>query len=106
MFVTWLEGAEVDAGLKTEMHNVYLQMTGGQKHPFLFEAESSVWFTKDARDIASTLEPSQPFLAVAMVARSLAFRLLCDFYQRFYKPMHPYKVFRDREKAIEWLKTF
>ncbi|TND07792.1 MAG: hypothetical protein FD123_2943 [Bacteroidetes bacterium] len=88
------------------MHEVFLRITGGEKHPFLFESEGSLWYTREGREFASHIEHKQPFLAVAMVAESLAFRLIADFYGRFYKPKMPYKVFKTREEALDWLKTF
>lgn len=106
VYVTYLESAEIDALIKQEMHEVFLRVTGGVKHRFLFEAEGGLWFTREGREYAASIEEKQPFLAVAMVAESLAFRLIADFYRRCYKPKVPYRVFKRKEDALEWLRTF
>jgi hypothetical protein len=48
----------------------------------------------------------QPFSAVAMFAPTLGYRLIAEFYGRLYKPAAPYEVFKEKEAAIKWLKTF
>lgn len=103
--VRYLEHAEVTVGIKKEMHEIFLHVTGGKKHPFLFGAIGSIWFTKGARDFASEIEPKQPFLAVAMFAPTLGYRLMAEFYGKFNKPIAPYRVFKDMDEAVKWLKS-
>jgi len=104
--VLYLDGAEITQEIKHEMHLIFLRITAEKKYPFLFSAEGSLWYTKEARDYASQIEPKQPFLAVAMFAPTLGYRLIAEFYGRFYKPLSPYEVFREKEEAMEWLNTF
>ncbi|MEO5645355.1 MAG: hypothetical protein ABIQ40_06765 [Bacteroidia bacterium] len=104
--VLYLDNAEVTVETKKEMFEVYKDITKGKKHPFLFSAAGSIWFTKEARDFASEMESLQPFLAVAMFAPTLGYRLMAEFYAKFNKPAIPYKVFKEKEDAIRWLKTF
>jgi hypothetical protein len=104
--VVYRDQAEIDAGIKHEMHLVFLEITGGKKHPFIFRSEGALWYTREGREYARRIEPKQPFLAVAVVAPSLGYRLLADFYARLYKPEVPYKVFKDGDEATTWLRTF
>lgn len=104
--VLYLDHAEITIDIKKEMHRIYLHITGGKKHPFLFGAIGSIWFTKDARDFAGEIEPKQPFLAVAMHAPTLGYRLMAEFYGKFNNPIAPYRVFKDMEEALAWLRSF
>ena len=104
--VLYLDHAEITVEIKKEMHEIYMHITDGRKHPFLFSAAGSIWFTKEARDYASEIELQQPFLAVAMFAPTLGYRLIAEFYGKFNKPIAPYMVFKELEEAIKWLKTF
>jgi hypothetical protein len=104
--VLYLDHAEITKEIKQEMHLIFLRITDGQKYPFLFSAAGSLWYTKAGRDYASEIEYKQPFLAVAMYAPTLGYRLIAEFYGRFYKPAVPYEVFKNKEEAIKWLRTF
>lgn len=104
--VVYLDHAEITVEIKTEMHEIYLHVTDGENHPFLFKSVGSLWFTKEAREYASSIEAKQPFLAVAMFAPTLGYRLIAEFYGKFAKPVAPYKVFKELGDAIAWLKEF
>lgn len=106
MRVVYLDGAEISPEIKHEMHLAFLRITEGKKHPFMFESAGSLWYTREGREYARQLEPKQPFLAVAMIAPNLGFRLLADFYARLYKPLVPYKVFKTKAEALTWLRMF
>jgi hypothetical protein len=104
--VLYLDHAEITIEIKKEMHEIYLHVTEGKKMPFLFGSMGSLWFTRDARDFAVEIEPKQPFLAVAMFAPTLGYRLIAEFYGKFSKPLTPYRVFKDMDEAMSWLKSF
>lgn len=104
--VLYLDHAEITVETKKEMHQIYLKVAQEKKYPFLFSAAGSIWFTREAREFASQIEPLQPFLAVAMFAPTLGYRLMAEFYAKFNKPAIPYKVFKEKEEAIHWLKSF
>lgn len=101
--VTYLDGADIDIEIKKEMHQAYLQMTAGKPYLFLFDAEGTFWITREAREFAAKEEDHLPFKAVAVVAQTLGYRILADFYAKFYKPKKPYGVFKNREDALKWL---
>jgi hypothetical protein len=104
--VLYLDHAEITKEIKHEMHLIFVEITKGKKYPFLFSSAGSLWYTKEGREYANKIEPRQPFLAVAMFAPTLGYRLIAEFYGRFYKPLTPYEVFREKEEAVRWLKTF
>ncbi len=104
--VLFLEHTELSVAILKEMHEIYMQITGGKKYPFVFSAMGSVWFTKEVRDYASEIDAKQPFLAMAMFAPSLGYRLIAEFFGKFNKPSAPYKIFREMDEAVKWLKSF
>ena len=101
--VKYLKGQLIDVAQKKEHHNIFLKITKGVKHPFIFSAESFVNITKEAKEYGIEVEHLQPFLATAIVVDNIAYQLIADFYFKFYKPKTAYKVFKSEERAIEWL---
>lgn len=59
--------------------------------------------TKEAREDANKAEKYKYCLAQAIVIKSLATRLLGNFFIRFARPTCPQKLFQNREDALEWL---
>lgn len=102
--VMYISNSDIDIKDKKEHHEAFQKLTGGVKHPFLIKAGTNVTFTKEARDYGSKMEPLQPFLSFAIVANTTAYRLLANFYFQFHKPAMPYKVFRNEQDALKWLK--
>lgn len=106
IYVQYLNHAEITVEINKKMHEIYIHLAEGKKYPFLFSATGSIWFSKEAREFASRIESKQPFLAVAVFAPSLGYRLMAEFYAKFHKPVTPYKIFKDTEEALSWLRTF
>jgi hypothetical protein len=104
--VTYLDGAEISAEVKRQMFSAFKEVTNGIKHPFLFRSAGKLWVTREAREYAKQMEPDLPYTATALIAESLGFRLIAEFYGKIYKPAIPYKVFRNEEEAVKWLKSF
>ncbi len=46
------------------------------------------------------------FIASALVNKSLAIRILFDFYLSFFKPKIPFKLFPTVASALKWLRSF
>lgn len=104
--VHFKEGIEITVELQGRMYDMYAEICGDSKRPFMFTADDFVSYTKEARDNALIMEALYPGIATAVVAPSLAYKIIANFYLLVNKPKKPYKVFNDEEMAIEWLKTF
>lgn len=104
--VIFKEGIELDVDLQDRMLVVYLQLCGDTKRPFLFNALNDVVITKEARDHSAELEKTYPGIATAVIADTVAYKLMANFYLKFNKPRTPYKVFNNIISAEVWLKTF
>jgi hypothetical protein len=104
--VLFHKNVTLDLKLQMLLLNIYNEVTGQKKHPFIFEAFEGVTVTKEARENALRIESEAPGSAYAVVADSVAYRLLANFYLNIKKPLSPYKVFGKTEDAIKWLKTY
>ncbi len=106
VYICYKEGTVIDPALQLEMHDMFLQLCDGKKPPFLFSAMDYVTVTKEGRENAKKMEPIFPGSAVAVLADSVAYRLIANFYLKVQRPKVPYRVFNNEELAVNWLKTF
>jgi len=104
LYVKLFENIVLDVPLQLRMLEFYHDITSRQLTPFLFEGESGVTVTKEARDNAIHLEERSPCKAMAVVVTNIPAAIVANFYLRFNKPKRPYRVFKQREDAIDWLK--
>lgn len=89
----------------TEIHtDMLFEITNKIKHPCIFQAQEHVIFSKEARERSSELELITPLTCMAMVTKSLSYKLVGNFYIKFHKPKIPFKLFSTEELAIEWIK--
>lgn len=97
------ENVTVDMNEQEENRRTFLEITGGIKHPFLYTAGEGLVITREARENARLKEPVTPILARAIVTDNIAYRLLANFYDKFYRPIIPLKIFRSIDPAVAWL---
>jgi len=96
----------LDIPLQLRMLEKYKEITEGKLTPFLFTASEDVNVTPEARDNAIKIEEESPCYGAAVVVTNIAYLLIANFYLKFNRPKRPYKVFKNEEVAVEWLKTF
>lgn len=82
---------------------VYNEITGGEKHPFIFQAGEYCTISKDARENAGKIEHLSPAKASVVYVNTLAHKLIAEFYYKFNKPVQPYKVVSEFSDGIRWL---
>ncbi len=104
--VHFKEGTEITVKLQGKLLDIYNDICGDEHKPFLFTASEYVTIGKEARDNSIIMEAMYPGSASAVIANSIAYRLIANFYLTVNKPKSAYRVFGDEGKAIEWLKTF
>lgn len=78
----------------------------GEKFPVLIDAGEFTSIDKEVRIFSASAESNIYTLADAIAYYSLAQKLIADFYVKHNKPVVPTQVFSDKDKAIQWLKTF
>lgn len=104
--VLYSKNVTLDVELQMKMFHLYKELTSNVKHPFVFSAMEGVVVTKEARDNAILIEDEAPVSAVAIIADTLAYRLIANFYLKVNKPKSPYKVFKKMDEALAWLQQF
>ena len=78
------------------------ELTGHKKLPVVTAPSEFTSISKEARHFMSGNDAAKYTSADAFIIRSLAQKILADFYLRFQNPVVPTKVFRNKEEAIEW----
>ena len=89
-----------------DLMDAYEQILEKRRYPLLHIAEDYVQFNGDAREFGSSEEGLRFSAAEAFVIKSLAHKLLANFYLKVNKPSVPTKFFSNKEDAEEWLKKF
>jgi hypothetical protein len=89
-----------------EIRKANLELSGGG--PFMILLDTSQGHAPASPE-ANKLMASKEFAGnrkgIAIIARSLATKLLSNFFIRFNKPHTPTRVFTDEVTALEWLKN-
>jgi len=101
--VVFKDDLVLDVPIQEKLLSHYEEICAGKKYGFLFEAMDNVTITKEARDNSKKLENRAPSIATAVIANSLPYRLIANFYMKFNKPKIPFKIFSKQEDAIQWL---
>ena len=78
-------------------------LAGGKKVPVLSLTGSGGTITDEVRDDWISKKKGSVVLAEAVVASSLAHKLIVNFMVNFFDVGRPMKMFTDKAKAIRWL---
>jgi hypothetical protein len=105
VYVLFKDNCLINIELQNKLLHLYNDITGGKLMPFIFLAAENVSVTKEAKENAIFIEDQSMAGASAVVANTLAYKLIANFYLTFNKPKRPYRVFRNEQDAVNWLKT-
>ncbi|MCW3071589.1 MAG: hypothetical protein JWO44_1479 [Bacteroidetes bacterium] len=97
------EGVELDEDDAREMRKVYLRFSDNRPFAILLDASADFTPTNEARVLLASREFTETRIAAAFVTRSLANKLIGNFFIRFNKPASPTRMFNDEPAAFEWL---
>ena len=87
------------------IYQQHLQITT-DKRPILADCESVASVDYDAQQFVSNDGPAALTTALAVVVKSAFTRAMGEMFMMFHKPPYPTRMFRSKEDALEWLKTF
>lgn len=85
------------------MHEWKSQQLKGGRHFNVTTPEYGSTVDSAVREWGRSDERTVSIGADALVVRTLAHKLLVNFYMKNNKPEHPTKVFSDEQSAVEWL---
>lgn len=82
------------------------EMSGGKKVPILSTTEALTVPDEEVKEYFMRSKSSPYCLANALIAPSLPQKILSNLFINAIQPARPIKLFKKKEDAIEWLKTF
>ena len=101
--VMFKKNTEIEPPIFKEMFEKFNDMIEGEKYPYIYFVEdSSVIFTNEGREYSKQNELAFPKICNAFVVKSLAHKLIANFYLKFNKPVYPSKVFSNMADAEAW----
>ena len=81
------------------------EMQDGVPYPLLCDLTNVVKMTKECRDHFAGVEHGETFTRAALVVSNPISRIIGNFFMGLNKPVKPTRLFTDKTKAIEWLKS-
>ncbi len=87
----------------TEQHEAVRHFAGGKKRPVLIRTGDGGTMDKEGQAFYRSERVGEPALAEAIIARSLAHKLIINFLIKFDRPGRLIRMFTDEEEAVDWL---
>lgn len=89
-----------------DMRDANVELSTGKPYYILLDTTSGyAASTPEANKLLASKEFSGKRQAVAIIAKSLASKIVSNFFIQFNKPHTPTKVFTNEVNAIEWIKS-
>lgn len=104
--IEYKENTEINVELQDKLYVIFRKICSDGERPFLFKAMDHCQVTPEAKINAIKKEDIFPGSATAVVAQSLAYKLIANFYVKVKRPKKPFRVFNDEDAAVEWLLGF
>jgi hypothetical protein len=101
--VYYKAGTIITVSLQEKMLKTFIDLTQGERMPFLWEGGFNVRITKEARLNALTMEKLAPCSISAVVVKNWLQKIVAEFYYRLNSSNTIYKVTSDFNDGINWL---
>lgn len=88
------------------IHEEKIKLVGSKKHVVLLIAGRYSTISLEARELSASSEMTGNRVAIAIIARSIAHRLVGNFFIRVNKPPGNTRIFSSKERATKWLEKF
>lgn len=106
IYVYVKKDADIDVEQILQIRETNEKLANGNNYVVLFEIAEFAFISKEAREYGGENELGELRKAMAIVVKSMAHRILANFFINVNKPPTPTKVFNDKAKALEWLNKF
>ena len=100
------EGYTVELDDLKEIVKTTAEIGGGKKYPNLIKGGIYTSISSEARAYSATPESNLYTVADAFVIRSIAQKIIANFYLKFDKPVSPTRFFDTEKEAMKWLRGF
>ncbi|MBL7922115.1 MAG: hypothetical protein JNJ40_17505 [Bacteroidia bacterium] len=114
--VTLLEDAVIEIYIKSgivaetedleELKKISSEIAGNKPYVILVTSGELSSFSKEARELSASKTFITNAKAKAIIVDSIAKKIIGNFYLKVNKPYLHTKLFSEREKALQWLRTF
>jgi len=101
--LTVFEGVDLEFEDILEMAAAFRKISNGEKFAVLLDATKPFTVSSEARTFIASKELTSDRMAAAFVTKSLANRIVGNFFIKFNKPATPTKLFSEEALAMEWL---
>lgn len=98
--LTVCENVDVDIDSLKKLYRILSK----EKKNTVIKLERYIYIDKEARDFMNRIEKRKNHSNITIIADSFSENLLANFYNKFYKPAFPIKIFRKEKDALQWLK--
>lgn len=99
-------GVIIEAEDVTAIKKYNFQQAGNKPYVILVTGGDLITFSKEARELAASKEFIEAALAKALLINSTAYKIVGNFYLKVNKPYLQTRIFSDRTKALNWLRSF
>ncbi len=100
--IEFFNGAGIDLTDAELIHETLTSLAQGNKYCILLDAQHQFTTTPESRAFVAKKVSGR--IAFAIVTKSIANRLVGNFFIQFNKPVSPTRLFADEDAAIQWLK--
>jgi hypothetical protein len=98
-------GEFIEADDANAMREANLELSNGGPYYVLLDTSKGYASSRpEANEIFAGKEYAESRRAIAIIAKSLASKIVSNFFIRFNKPVTPTKVFTNETEAIAWIK--
>jgi len=97
------DNVDINLSDSKETFEAVKKLADGEKKPVLVFTGSGGTITNEVRSFSASVKAGEPTLAEAVVAKSLAHKLVVNFLIRFANMGRPMKLFIREDEAVEWL---
>lgn len=99
------EGSVHDIDSAISNVKLSIDLAKGQKHPVLVDLKGIKYMSRETRNYYSNEETGKFVGKAALVVGDPVSKIMGNVFMRLQKTVFPTRLFTDREKAIEWLKS-
>jgi len=100
------EGVNLDAPDIKQIIKSCEQLSDHKPYLLFSDARVFLSITAEGRKIASDPNESKLVIANAVLINNLSIKLVANFFATFNQPHFKFKVFTNRQKAVDWLLKF
>ena len=97
------ENIDIEFADAKQMREMLLKLSEGKKYAILLDGSETFNVSKEARELIAGKEYSLDRIASALYVKSLANKLIGNFFIKVNKPGSPTKIFSTYESAFAWL---